>query len=64
MTRLLPEADTWARVEGEEDEWIGREVCRYPRVEEAFGVEERCVGAPEVCSAVHDEDGVNDSGCA
>ena len=39
MTRLLPEADTWARVEGEEDERVRGEVLVNTFIEEAVGVE-------------------------
>jgi len=42
---LLPETDTWAGVEWEEDEWVGGEILLQTVIDEAVGVEfVRCGG--------------------
>lgn len=56
---LLAKADAWSRVEGQEDERIGREVFLKPFVKEPVGVEFHCcdvrlgIRMPEAQRAEH-----------
>ncbi len=49
-THLLPETDTWACVEGEEDERVRDKVLLHALVEEPVGVEHQRYTGPRLVS--------------